>query len=677
MVALLVTSGFITIQGASAETSTRNLAASGETATRASDLGTPPSVEHATENGKTYSHLVSTRIAASSSESMFGMSGAHKASINIKEKVKAMTLEEKIGQKIMLDFRSWDPKQDMTEPDGVIGQLISNDHIGGVILFSNNLKERSQIKKLTAWYAGMENSGGVRLLIATDNEGGNVFRLPRSEYASFPGNMALAAAIEGGANEQLAFEQGRLLAHDMLALKINTTFAPVADVNTNPFNPVINVRAFSDSANVVSFLAGKIAGGMEQQGMITTYKHFPGHGSTSTDSHTGLPRVDLSQEDALEIDIAPYIQAIADNAAPDMIMTAHIQYPALDDSLVTNRNGQKIIVPATMSHKIQTHILRDKLGYEGVTISDALDMGAITDNFDQEDSIERVFAAGVDIALMPISISSPSQAYLLPHLISLVVEAVRGGRINEDDIDASVERILELKAQHNLLKGYGIKLTRAPSLSALSAKKVQKTIADQSITVVINSQSLLPLKNKLLRYFVLTPQAQQARGIAAVMAQEGYLHVVAAEEAGLNDAQIRENIAKCDIFLLGTLPTSFTAVEWDIVPAALATVVQNNNNYPDWLKYAASLGKKRVHLSMRAPYDIVNYSEYVDAAVAVYSYFGYNNGVWLGPSIRSLAEVLTGKLPPRGKLPVNLWRNYDVKTNTGTVAFPRGFGLSW
>lgn len=80
---------------------------------------------------------------------------------------------------------------------------------------------------------------------------------------------------------------------------------------------------------------------------------------------------------------------------------------------------------------------------------------------------------------------------------------------------------------------------------------------------------------------------------------------------------------------------------------------------------------------MRAPYDIVNYSEYVDAAVAVYSYFGYNNGVWLGPSIRSLAEVLTGKLPPRGKLPVNLWRNYDVKTNTGTVAFPRGFGLSW
>lgn len=111
-----------------------------------------------------------------------------------------MTLEEKIGQKIMLDFRYWDPagneKRDMTAPDEVIGRIIKSNHVGGVILFSNNIKERSQIEKLTSWYAGMESSAGVHLLIATDNEGGNVFRLPRNEYASFPGNMALAAAIE-------------------------------------------------------------------------------------------------------------------------------------------------------------------------------------------------------------------------------------------------------------------------------------------------------------------------------------------------------------------------------------------------------------------------------------------------------------------------------------------------
>ncbi|PPU23670.1 glycosyl hydrolase family 3 [Xanthomonas arboricola pv. guizotiae] len=598
--------------------------------------------------------------------------------MNIREKVKAMTLEEKIGQKIMLDFRYWDPtgneKRDMTVPDDVIGRIIKNNHVGGVILFSNNFKDQFQIKRLTAWYAGMESSGGVHLLIATDNEGGNVFRLPRNEYASFPGNMALAAAIEGGSSEQLAFEQGRLLAQDLLALKINTNFAPVADVNANPFNPVINVRAFSDDPNVVSRLARKISVGMQQQGLVTTYKHFPGHGSTSTDSHTGLPRVDLSRDQAFAIDIAPYQQAVSANAAPDMVMTAHIQYPALDESLVTNRNGQRIIVPATMSRQIQTHILRDEIGYAGVTISDALDMGAITDNFNQEDSVAKVFSAGVDIALMPISISSPSQADLLPRLVSLIVEEVREGRISEDDIDASVERILELKARHNLLTRSDRNFTKA---SSLVAGEVQKAIADQSITVVINRQSLLPLKDKSLRYFVLTPQAQQSTGIAVAMGQEGYRSVVAADEATLTDAQIRENIAKCDVFLLGTLPTSYTAVEQDVVPAAQANVVQDDNRYLDWLRYAAGLGKKRVHLSLRAPYDIVNYSEDTDAAVAAYSYYGYNNGVWLGPSMLSLAEVLTGKLTPRGNLPVNLWKSYDVKTNTGKVAYPRGFGLSW
>lgn len=677
VVVFLVTSCLLSGPGVSAETTVVNRA-DGGAATSRSALRTASFVEQGAENGVRYVHSVSAKSAAGPSGSMSSMGGRQRAAASIREKIRAMTLEEKIGQKIMLDFRYWDPagneKRDMTAPDEVIGRIIKSNHVGGVILFSNNIKERSQIEKLTSWYAGMESSAGVHLLIATDNEGGNVFRLPRNEYASFPGNMALAAAIEGGSSEQLAFEQGRLLAQDLLALKINTNFAPVADVNANPFNPVINVRAFSDNADVVSRLAGKIAAGMERQGLVTTYKHFPGHGSTSTDSHTGLPRVDLSRDQAFAIDIAPYQQAISAHAAPDMVMTAHIQYPALDETLVTNRNGQRIIVPATMSRQIQTHILRDELGYAGVTISDALDMGAITDNFDEEDSVEKLFSAGVDIALMPISISSPAQAELLPRLVGLIVEAVREGRIREDDIDASVERILELKARHNLLARSERNSSEAPSLLA---GEVQKAIADRSITVVINRQSLLPLKDKSLRYFVLTPQAQQATGIAVAMGQEGYRSVVAADEATLTDAQIRENIARCDIFLLGTLPTSFTAVEQDIVPAAQATVVQNDSRYLDWLSYAAGLGKKRVHLSLRAPYDIVNYSGYTDAAVAAYSYYGYNNGVWLGPSMLSLAEVLTGKLTPRGKLPVNLWKNYDVETNTGMVAYPRGFGLSW
>lgn len=597
--------------------------------------------------------------------------------MNIVEKIDAMTLEEKIGQKIMLDFRYWGTdgqnSQDMIAPDETVGRLIKDNHIGGVILFANNLKDRIQIKTLTAWYAAMK-TGGMRLFIGTDNEGGNVFRLPRGDYASFPGNMALSAAIEGGADASLARNQGSVMAQDMLSLYINTNFAPVVDVNTNPFNPVINVRAFGDDVNTVSRLAKKMTAGMKLQGLITAYKHFPGHGSTSTDSHTGLPRVDRSRKDAFAIDIAPYKQAIDNQTAPDMIMTAHIQYPALDDSQLITRNGEKITVPATMSREIQSCILRDELGYSGVTISDALDMGAIADHFEQGDAAAKVFAAGVDIALMPVSISAPSQARRLPELIQYIVEEVKKGSINEADINASVERILKLKERYNLL---GQESGRVTGHSASASRGLEKQIANRSITVVINQQSLLPLRDKGLRYFILTPWGEQAKGMAKVMTQDGYLRVVAAKETDLTDSQIKEHIASCDVFLLGTLSTRFTPVERDGLAAAEAQARADATPYSGWLRYAAGLGKKRVHLSLRAPYDIVSYAEDVEAAVATYSYYGFDNGIWRGHSMTSLAEVLTGKRAPTGKLPVNTWYDYDEKTNTGTLAFPKGTGLSW
>lgn len=599
--------------------------------------------------------------------------------MNIKQKIKLMTLKEKIGQKIMLDFRYWDQtgssEKDMTEPNETVGRLITDNHIGGVILFANNLKNTVQIKKLTAWYAAMKTGAGIRLFISTDNEGGNVFRLPRGEYASFPGNMAVSAAIEGGANIQLVGEQGALMAQDMLSLSFNTNFAPVVDVNTNPSNPVINVRAFSDDANTVSCMAEKMTTAMQQRGLITAYKHFPGHGSTSTDSHTGLPRVDRSRKAAFAIDIAPYKHAIDNQAAPDMVMTAHIQYPALDNSQVMIRNGEKMTVPATMSREIQTRLLRDELSYTGVTISDALYMmGAIADRFSPEEALEKVFVAGVDIALMPVRISSPSQTGLLTGLTGYIMEMVEKGRISETDIDTSVERILTLKARYNLLDA--IK-KEPPDILSQSGHVLEKNISDRSVTLVINRQSLLPLKDKTLRYFIMTPLNEQANGIAAVMTSHGYQHLRVAQEAELTDAQVRKYIDECDVFLLGTLSIGLMPVKPEANAYVEKTGIADSHPYPGWLRYAASQGKKRIHLSLRAPYDIASYAEDTDAAIATYSQYGYDNGVWRGSTMVSLAEVLIGKFAPQGKLPVNIWHEYDVKTNTGTVAFPRGFGLSW
>ncbi|MBG6241646.1 MAG: glycoside hydrolase family 3 protein [Candidatus Symbiopectobacterium sp. Dall1.0] len=590
--------------------------------------------------------------------------------MEVQQILHAMTLEEKIGQKIMLDFRLWQ-QQDMIEPNSIIANLLRVHNIGGVILFANNLKNKEQIKALTSWYASLESLSGVRLFIGTDNEGGNVFRLPRDEYAPFSGNMALAAAVTGGGDSQLAYAQGTHMGHDLRSLNINTNFAPVVDVNSNPLNPVINVRSFSDDVATVTTLAEKISAGMQQQGVMTAYKHFPGHGDTSTDSHTSLPRVDRSRHDAFAIDIAPFAHAIEHGSGPDMIMTTHIQYPALDNSHITTCNGESIIVPATMSREIQSNLLREQLHYQGVTITDALDMGAIADHFTQQDTLDAVFKAGVDIALMPVSITTPEQGAALSALIARIVEKVKQGDYSEAEINESVARILTLKQRYHLLGN-----SSAPTIAPPN-DDTEALIADRSITAVINQHTTLPLYDKNLRYFILTPWMEQADGIKITMAQYGYSHVDAAKESQLTDSEIRQRIAQCDVFLLGTLSTRFTPVEKDGIATGENTLQNDTARYLDWLRYAGSLAKTRVHLSLRAPYDIALYANDVEAAVASYAYFGCDNGVWRGKSMISLAKVLTGNASPRGKLPVVVWKDYDAETNTGTVAFPRGFGLSW
>ena len=612
--------------------------------------------------------------------------------MDINKKVKSMTLEEKIGQKLMLDFRHWDiegntPK-DMTLPQEAIKEIIINNHIGGIILFSNNLKEEQQIKDLTAWYAAMRICNNVRLLIATDNEGGSVFRLPRGTYRSFPGNMALAAAIQGGLDPVFAYAQGQQIARDMLSMNINTNFAPVADVNSNPLNPVINVRGFSDCEKTVSLLSQQVAAGMHHSNMITCYKHFPGHGNTAADSHMLLPQVHHSIKDAFEIDIAPYHDAIEKNIVPDMIMTAHIQYPALDDNVVKSLTNENIIVPATMSRKIQTDILRGTLKFKGVSISDALDMGAIAGHFSKHDALMNVFSAGVDIALMPISISSASQIESLTSLVAFVSEKIKSGALSEQEINISVARILRLKQKYSLLdsdlrqyRGRYFKATHqcgtpinSRSCSTLEFKDVEETISNHSITAVINQKATLPLKNKDLRYFILTPWREQADGIKYTMNKEGYEHVIAAAPSTHSGDDIKHAIDQCDVFMLGTMSTSFTPAEQESPSPTTPSKVTADI---EWLEYANALGKKKIHLSLRAPYDIVSYARYADAAVASYSFYGYNNGIWRGPSMISLAEVLIGKRSPEGKLPVTIWHTYNAEHNSGLMAFPRGFGLRW
>lgn len=434
------------------------------------------------------------------------------------------------------------------------------------------------------------------------------------------------------------------------------------------------MRAFGDDSQQVAAIAEKVHVGMQRQGVITAYKHFPGHGSTAVDSHTGLPCVNRTRQEAYAVDIAPYKQAIANQSAPNMIMTAHIQYPALDSQQISTLNGDRITVPATMSRVIQTDILRKELGFSGLTISDALNMGAITQHFSCEQATTHLFKAGVDIALMPICIASPADAHRLPELIDYVARQVAAGAIDEADINDSCERILSLKQQHFLCEN--AQQTRViPTIAA--GVDLQKEIADQAITLVINQQAILPLLDKTQRYYIVTPWDEQAHGIAEVMRQAGYQCVTTANSSTQTATEIQQGISNCDVFLMGTMSTQFTPVEktgGNEEGQPYQTVASRHHG---WLQFAAEQAKKRVHLSLRAPYDIVDYADHVEAAVASYAYLGYQGGVWRSPALQSLAEVLTGVRAPKGKLPVNLWLDHDVKTGEGKVAYPRGFGLNW
>ena len=200
-------------------------------------------------------------------------------------------------------------------------------------------------------------------------------------------------------------QRRKILALELKQLGINSNFAPDVDVNVNPHNPVINVRSFSQSPEVVAELGLAQMRAMQENGILATLKHFPGHGDTEHDSHLSLPIVTHNRAEIESVDLLPFRHIIA-QSKPAMVMTAHIQYPNLDNSTLLDKAGQPQIKPATLSRKILTEILRKELNYQGLIVSDAMNMAGISQFFDQFEAVVASFAAGNDIVVMPMPVHS-------------------------------------------------------------------------------------------------------------------------------------------------------------------------------------------------------------------------------------------------------------------------------
>ncbi|MBU2978176.1 glycoside hydrolase family 3 protein [Alteromonas sp. C1M14] len=575
-----------------------------------------------------------------------------------------------LAQKIMLDFRYF-CEQDtercrtpMTQLPPELSDLITDSGLGGVILFSENLAYPDQITRLTTdlQQAAMSADAGQPLLIGIDQEGGRVFRTPRMFTTDFPGNMAIGATWEKSGT-QYATISGKIIARELKALGINTNFAPDVDVNANLANPVINVRAFGQTPSQVAQLGEAQLTAMQNEGVLGTLKHFPGHGDTHTDSHLALPVVDHDRATIDAIDLYPFKKIIA-QSSPALVMTAHIQYPQLDSSTLKDKAGRDQIKPATLSKKILTGILRDELGFKGLIVTDAMNMAGIAKFFDQTDAVAATFAAGSDMVVMPLPVHSKADIRRYNTLLDTLVEKVKSGELDRNAIAASAARIRATKQQYHLASW------SAPTPALLQGglvenKQQAQRVADEAITRLKGKRQdymVSPQDNVLM----LMPEAHLCDALTyhfALYRPQQTVNCLSLQQ--VSETSLQSAMAQADTVVLGSMTPAPSLVElggmedMDENAEQILNFEQAQNMLPALLEDAKEAGKQRILVYLRMPYDSARLDKRSDAVLVTYNANVYalseeEDSPYTGVAIDSLTRVFVGMLEPTGTVPVSL-----------------------
>lgn len=555
-------------------------------------------------------------------------------------KMREMTLEEKVGQLFVTYAygRSADtahPKNQQEFGVDTPAEVVRRYHLGGLIHFNwtDSLYEPKQIAKLSngVQQAATSSGAGIPLLISTDQEQGATTRI-KEPATQLPGNMALGA----GRSTEDAQRSAAITGKELRAIGLNQNFAPSGDVNVNPANPVIGVRSFSSNPQLAADLTAAQVRGYQDSGpsgqtVSAAVKHFPGHGDTSTDSHTGLPVIEHTREQWEKLDAPPFRAAI--KAGTDTVMSAHIVVPKLDDS------GE----PATLSRKVLTGMLREELGYQGVIVTDSLQMEGVRQKHPDSEIPVLALEAGADQMLMPQN---------LPVAIDGVLKAVRDGRLSEERIDASVQRILELKAKRNVLDKPFVDVSKVDQIVGTPEHlKAAQGITDRTTNVLRNDAKLLPLQNSPARVLVtgtgedLDPVASLADRIKARGPKTTALNTGPTPGPGKIDKAVQA--AKNN-----DLAVVLTNAAWD------------DAKQQELVRALQGTGKPVVAVAVRDPYDAA-YVEKVQTWITTYS----EKAV----AMESLTKVLFGELSPSGTLPVPV----PVPDKPNVDRFPFGHGVSW
>jgi beta-N-acetylhexosaminidase len=532
------------------------------------------------------------------------------SAVDIERLLAEMSLEEKIGQMIMTGVAG-------PAFNAQTASLIETYHFGSVVYFAQNAQDPAQTLALSqGLQQAAANSGqGVPLIIAIDHEGGSVFRFAQG-LTHFPSPMALGAA----GSPDLAYQAAAASARELLAVGVNTSLAPVLDVNDEPLNPVIGVRAFSGYPDPAAQLGAAYLRGLQENGVIAAAKHYPGHGSTIEDSHVTLPIVNKDRLQLAQSDLVPFQAAIQNQAG--LILVGHVAYPQVDPS------GE----PATLSPVLVEHLLRGELGYAGVVMTDAMSMGAITNRYTTQEAALKAVQAGVDLLAYP-------EAEMAIAARQAILAGVQDGSIRPSRIDESAGRVLRLKQRYGLFDAQ-----IAPPLA--THPDLARQVAERGIAFSGRGQAPLVREGRLL---LVSPSALPSGGQAGdnlsylgellqergIEVEEWIYSVEDAGQAATVQAQVEQ-----------ALPGHAQAVMvlWD---ALLARSEQGSLAQINLLEAVLASGTPAVVVAASSPFDL----DLLPAGQPALASFG-----GLDYQIEALAEALLAQSLPPGRQPAPINR---------------------
>ena len=526
-----------------------------------------------------------------------------------------MNLKDKIGQMIMVRVRS-DYYSSDNYSKKQVDNWIKKHKVGGLITFDGN----GNVHGMYNNHKYFQEISELPLLIASDLERGAGQQMKGATL--FPSNMAVAATNDS----YNAYLQGEITAKEAKALGIHMIFAPVLDVNNNPNNPIINLRAYSDQPDIVVDFGIQFIKGIQDQGLYACPKHFPGHGNTSIDSHSSLPIITSSISDLNNIELKPFKSAIKNNVK--MIMMAHIAMPALDSSKK----------PASHSYKITTDLLINDWNFKGLIITDGMEMKGITNQAWSGEAAIRAIEAGSDIILLPIDIE---------RTIESIYDAVISGRIDEERINLSVSKILDSKRELNLFNDQ----LNFESMSSIVGSRdhlmAAAQIASSSITLVKDDKNQIPIKpekiNKMA-HLILTTDENGNETLKTIKSNINYTHGNVKNifvNYELSDILIDDLISKLDKFD-------------QIIVSTLVKIRMNkgestvNSTHLKLIKKMANNNLPFVVVSYGSPY--LNDYTFIDTYICSYGYGSVSQ--------TAVGHAIFGRKKIEGVLPINLNSKY-------------------